>query len=168
MEWLGVVLLYLISGFMKKRQQNARRRKIESDPDWDPEKNSSYQEKDSSNKLDQLLSDLFEDNPKIPEIDPLSRALVQDANKVLLNSEDEKTIENNDLDENSVIKDQESIETLNTDINYSKLADRKEQHLGKKWSKRRNIRKDLFSSKSSIKRSIIIKEVLDKPIALRK
>ena len=49
MEWLGVVLLYLISGFMKKRQQNARRRKIESDPDWDPEKNSSYQEKDSSN-----------------------------------------------------------------------------------------------------------------------
>ena len=81
MEWLGIVLLYLLSGFMKKRQQNARRREIESDPDWDSENNSLYQEKEPSNKLDQLLNDLFEDNPKIPEIDPLSRVLVQDANK---------------------------------------------------------------------------------------
>ncbi|GIS55157.1 hypothetical protein Ct9H90mP29_21990 [bacterium] len=35
MEWLGVLLLYLISGFMKKRQQNKNRKIIESDPDWD-------------------------------------------------------------------------------------------------------------------------------------
>ena len=168
MEWLGVVLLYLFSGFMKKRQQNARRREIESDPDWDSENNSSYQEKESSNKLDQLLNDLFEDNPKITEIDPLSRALVQHANKASPNRDDEKTIEKNDLDENIVIKDQEDVETLNTDIYDSKLADRQEQHLGKKWRKRKNILKNLFSSKSSIKKSIIIKEVLDKPIALRK
>ena len=168
MEWLGVVLLYLLSGFIKKRQQNARRREIESDPDWDSENNPSHQEENSSNKLDQLLNDLFEDNPKIPEIDPLSRVLVQDANKASLNGDDEKTIEKNDLDENSVIKYQENIETLNTDTDHSKLADREEQHLGKKWRKRKNIRKNLFSSKSSIKKSIIIKEVLDKPIALRK
>ena len=45
MEWLGVVLLYLLSGFMKKRQQNARRREIESDPDWDSENNSSLSRK---------------------------------------------------------------------------------------------------------------------------
>ena len=45
MEWLGVVLLYLLSGFMKKRQQNARRRKIESDPDWDSENSFSFEEK---------------------------------------------------------------------------------------------------------------------------
>ena len=84
MEWLGVVLLYLLSGFMKKRQQNARRREIESDPDWDSENNSFYQEKEPSNKLGQILNDLFEDNPKIPEIDPLSRVLVQNANKAPL------------------------------------------------------------------------------------
>ena len=168
MEWLGVVLLYLLSGFMKKRQQNARRRKIESDPDWDSENNSFYQEKESSNKLEQLLTDLFEDNPKIPEIDPLSRAQVQDANKASFNKDDEKTIEKNDLDENIVIKDHEDIELLKTDIYHSELANRKEQHLGKKWRKRENIRKHLFSSKRSIKKSIIIKEVLDKPLALRK
>ena len=34
MEWLGVLLLYLISGFMKKRQHNKNRKFIESDPDW--------------------------------------------------------------------------------------------------------------------------------------
>ena len=168
MEWLGVVLLYLLSGFIKKRQQNARRREIESDPDWDSENTHSYQEKDSSNKLDQILNDLFEDNPKIPEIDPLSRVLVQDANKASFIGDDEKIIEKNDLDEDSVIKDQKNIEALNTDTYHSKLADRKEQHLGKKWRKRKNILKNLFSSKSSIKKSIIIKEVLDKPIALRK
>ena len=168
MEWLGVVLLYLLSGFMKKRQQNARRRKIESDPDWDSENNSFYQEKESSNKLEQLLTDLFEDNPKTPEIDPLSRARVQDANKASFNKDDEKTIKKNDLDENIVIKDHDNKETLRTDTYHSELADRKEQHLGKKWRKRRNIRKNLFSSKRSIKKSIIIKEVLDKPLALRK
>ena len=168
MEWLGVVLLYLLSGFMKKRQQNARRREIESDTDWDSENKLSYQEKESSNKLDQLLNDLFEDNPKTPEIDPLSRMLVQDVNKASSKMDDEKTIEKKDLDENIVIKDHENIETLNTDIYHSKLSDRKEQHLGKKWRKRKNIRKNLVSSKSSIKKSIIIKEVLDKPLALRK
>ena len=41
MEWLGVLLLYLISGFMKKRQQNSKRREIESDPEWDSEKTFS-------------------------------------------------------------------------------------------------------------------------------
>ena len=168
MEWLGVVLLYLLSGFMKKRQQNARRREIESDPDWDSENNSFYQEKESSNNLDQLLNGLFEDNPKTPEIDPSSRELVQDANNASFIRDDEKTIEKNDLDENIVIKDHDNKETLRTDTYHSELADRKEQHLGKKWRERRNIRKNLFSSKRSIKKSIIIKEVLDKPLALRK
>ena len=168
MEWLGVVLLYLLSGFMKKRQQNARRREIESDPNWGSKNNSSFQEKEPSNKLDQLLNDLFEDNPKLPEIEPISRELVQNANKSPLNGDDKKTAEKNDPDENIVINERDNIETLNKNIYHSELADRKEQHLGKKWRRRKNIRKNLFRSKRSIKKSIIIKEVLDKPIALRK
>ena len=168
MEWLGVVLLYLLSGFMKKRQQNARRREIELDPDWDSEDNSSYQEKEPSNKLDQFLNDLFEDNPKTPEIDPLSRVLVQNANQAPSIGDDKKTIEKNDLDEDIDFKENDKIDALNKDIYHSDLANRKEQHLGKKWRRRKNIRKNLFSSKRSIKKSIIIKEVLDKPIALRK
>ena len=168
MEWLGVVLLYLLSGFMKKRQQNARRREIESDPDWDSVNNSPYQEKEPSNKLEELLNDLFEDNPKTPEIDPLSRVLVKKVNKTPLNGGNKENIVKMDLDENIVVKKDENIKTSNKDVYHSELADRKEQHLGKKWRRRKNIRKILFSSKRSIKKSIIIKEVLDKPIALRK
>ena len=125
MEWLGVVLLYLLSGFMKKRQQNARRREIELNPDWDSENNSSYQEKEPSNKLDQLLNDLFEDNPKIPEIDPLSRVLVQNANQAPLIEDDKKTIEKNDLDVDIDFKENNNIDALNKDIYHSDLANRK-------------------------------------------
>ena len=32
MEWLGLILLYIISGYMKKRQQVNQRKKIEKDP----------------------------------------------------------------------------------------------------------------------------------------
>ena len=65
MEWLGVLLLYLISGFMKKRQQNKNREIIESDPSWDNEE--AFEKEDSSNNIEQLLNDLFEQNPKITQ-----------------------------------------------------------------------------------------------------
>ena len=65
MEWLGVLLLYLISGFMKKRQQNKNREMIESDPSWDNEE--AFEKEDSSNNIEQLLNDLFEQNPKITQ-----------------------------------------------------------------------------------------------------
>ena len=83
MEWLGVLLLYLVSGFMKKRQQNKNRKIIESDPDWD---NEDYLEpEEPSNNFEQLLNDLFEQNPKTP--DPSS------AVKDLLVSENENQVE---------------------------------------------------------------------------
>ena len=48
MEWLGVLLLYLVSGFFKKREQNKKRAEIESDPNWDQETDTvdgiSYEE----------------------------------------------------------------------------------------------------------------------------
>ena len=57
MEWLGVLLLYLISGFMKKRQQDKNRKIIESDPDWD---NEDYLEpKEPSNNFEQILNYLL-------------------------------------------------------------------------------------------------------------
>ena len=65
MEWLGVLLLYLISGFMKKRQQNKNRKIIESDPEWD---NEDYLEPEQpSNNFEQLLNDLFEQPPETPD-----------------------------------------------------------------------------------------------------
>ena len=150
MEWLGVVLLYLISGFMKKRQQNARRREIESDPDWDSGKQISENVKESSNPLDQLFDDLFEDNPKSPESNPLVSKIIKNVDYPIPDFEKNKVNE-------TVLNEDNQVE-----------SERDEQHFGRKWIKKFNIRKNLFKSKDSIKKSMIIKEVLDKPLTLRK
>ena len=160
MEWLGVLLLYLISGFIKKRQQNSKRREIESDPEWDSEKSFSENKEDSPNPLDQLLNDLFENNPKTPEPDPLIRKTVKSVNAKPLSKQEENEIEESIRDENK--------EVLEEKIYHSKITDREEQHFGKKWQKKANIRRNLFNSKQAIKKSIITKEVLDKPLAIRK
>ena len=169
MEWLGVLLLYLISGFMKKRQQNKNRKIIESDPDWD---NEDYLEPEQpSNNFEQLLNDLFEQNPKT--LDPSSTV------KDLLASENEnqaeeisetqpdqpiasEQIEEKDL---SLIDDQ--VEKFEDNIYHSKLAEREELHFGNKWLKQKNLKEELFNSKKLLRKSIIIKEILDKPLAMR-
>ena len=160
MEWLGVLLLYLISGFMKKRQQNLKRREIESNPEWDSEKISPENIEDSSNSLDQLLNDLFEDNPKTPEPTPLVRQEVQNVNAEPLSKQEEHKIDDSTLIENKEDFEEKTLQ--------SNLSERNEQHLGNKWQKKVNIRRNLFKSRQGIKKSIITKEVLDQPLALRK
>ena len=160
MEWLGVLLLYLISGFMKKRQQNLKRREIESDPEWDSEKISSENIEESPNSLDQLLNDLFEDNPKTPEPTPLVRQEVQNVNAEPLSKQEEHKIDDSALVENKEDFEEKTLQ--------SNLSERDEQHLGNKWQKKVNIRRNLFKSQQGIKKSIITKEVLDQPLALRK
>ena len=167
MEWLGVVLLYLISGFMKKRQQNARRREIESDPDWDSGKQISENVKESSNPLDQLFDDLFEDNPKSPESNPLVSKIIKNVDYSIPDFEKNKVNETV-LNEDNQVESERTDGSINENIYHSKLAERGEQHFGRKWIKKFNIRKNLFKSKDSIKKSMIIKEVLDKPLTLRK
>ena len=160
MEWLGVLLLYFISGFMKKRQQNLKRREIESDPEWDSEKSFSENIEKSSNSLDQLLNDLFESNPKTPGLDPLVSKVVKNVNVESSSQQEEQRVEDPLL-----VEDKEDFDEK---ISHSKLSERDEQHLGNKWKKRTNVRKNLFESRQGIKKSIIAKEVLDKPLALRK
>ena len=167
MEWLGVVLLYLISGFMKKRQQNARRREIESDSDWDSGKQISENVKESSNPLDQLFDDLFEDNPKSPESNPLVSKNIKNVDYPIPDFEKNKVNETV-LNEDNQVESERTDGSINENIYHSKLAERDEQHFGRKWIKKFNIRKNLFKSKDSIKKSMIIKEVLDKPLTLRK
>ena len=160
MEWLGVLLLYLISGFMKKRQQNIKRREIESDPEWDSEKISSENIKESPSSLDQLLNDLFEDNPKTPDPTPLIRQEVRNVNAEPSFKHEEHKIYDPSLVENKEDSEEKTLQ--------SNLSERDEQHLGNKWKKKANIRRNLFKSQQDIKKSIITKEVLDQPLALRK
>ena len=171
MEWLGILLLYLISGFMKKREQNQKRKDIESEPDWDLDDSNVFEKPESD--LGQLLNDLFEQNPKTPEASPLISDVINEESE---NLENENTGEFSDevLDDVLVDDEQgfseidEKVEDFEDRIYHSKLAERRELHLGNKWDKQTNLRLELFNSKKTLKRAIILKEILDKPLALRK
>jgi len=171
MEWLGILLLYLISGFMKKREQNQKRKEIESEPDWDLDDSNVFEKPESD--LGQLLNDLFEQNPKTPEASPLISDVINEESE---NLENENTGEFSDEvlddvlvdDEQGLSEIDEKVEDFEDRIYHSKLADRRELHLGNKWDKQTNLRLELFNSKKTLKRAIILKEILDKPLALRK
>jgi len=72
-----------------------------------------------------------------------------------------------DPDEIDLSEIDEQAESFEEKIYHSKLADRQEMHFGTKWLEKTNLRKELFNSKKALQKSIIIKEVLDKPLALR-
>ena len=171
MEWLGILLLYLISGFMKKREQNQKRKEIESEPDWDLDDSNVFEKPESD--LGQLLNDLFEQNPKTPEASPLISDVINEECEKL---ENENTGEFSDEiledvlvdDEQGLSEIDEKVEEFEDRIYHSKLAERRELHLGNKWDKQTNLRLELFNSKKTLKRAIILKEILDKPLALRK
>ena len=159
MEWLGLLLLYLISGYMKKRNQDAKRRDIESDPDWDIPQDSPAE--GPKPNLDQMLSDLFGQAFKgEPEVPP-----VQDSVEETVESESYSVLEHIDEHSSHI---EEQAEAFEENIYHSDLANRKELHLGKKWAEKNTLRSSLFNSNKSLKKAIILKEVLDKPLALRK
>ena len=170
MKWLGLLLLYFISTYIKKRQQNQKRQQIESDPEWDSEKDAPPQE--PGQNLDQLLNDLFDqadnlahESVPIPvqaedsELDQLETITEEVDNFV------EGIIDPDEIDLSEI---DEQVEAFEEKIYHSKLADKKELHFGKKWLKKTNLREELFNSKKALKKSIIVKEVLDKPLALRR
>ena len=169
MEWLGVLLLYLISGFMKKRQQNKNREIIESDPSWDNEE--AFEKEDSSNNIEQLLNDLFEQNPKITQSSSaVKEVLVEENNNQLeefLETKPEELLEEKIIDEDNLISLEDQTDNFEDNIYHSKLADRKELHFGNKWKDKINLKEELFNSRKSLRRSILIKEILDKPLAMR-
>ena len=159
MEWLGILFLYLISGYMKKRNQDAKRRDIESDPDWDMPQDSPAEGPQPN--LDSMLSDLFGQAFKgEPEVSP-----VQDSVEETVESEPYHVPEH--IEEHSSHIDEQS-KAFEENIYHSNLANRKELHIGKKWAKKKALRSDLFNSNKSLKKAIILKDVLDKPLALRK
>ena len=143
MEGLGVLLLYLISGFMKKRQQDKNRKIIESDPDWD---NKDYLEPEKpSNNFEQLLNDLFEENPKTPDPSPAVKDLLISENETELEGvpeiQLEKPIESEQIDDLDVNPIDGQVEQFEDNIYHSKLAEREELHFGNKWTKEIDLKK---------------------------
>tara|TARA_Y100000590_G_C15571204_1_gene958656 strand:- start:80 stop:592 length:513 start_codon:yes stop_codon:yes gene_type:complete len=169
MEWLGLLLLYVISGYMKKRQQAEKRKEIENEPDWD--KGSDFDNRGRSDNIEIFLNDLFESNPKIPDPAPLAKEIIENENNQFI--ADDSNIDgglvkkDEKYDDEDLTEIDEQVEQFEENIYHSKLSEKKEMQLGNKWSKKRNIRKELFGSKKSLRKSIIVKEILDKPLSIR-
>ena len=166
MEWLGVLLLYLISGFIKKREQIKKRKEIESDPAWENANNKDIG--NQKNNLNQLFNNFFNTEELFQEFtkdinDEESEVFEEETEKLISNANQEDLIT---ADNSPVVINKENT-SFEDNIYHSKLSEKDEQHLGNKWNKKVNLKSKLFSTRKSIRKSIIVKEILDKPIALR-
>ena len=154
MEGILIMLLYLVAGFFKNRRDRAKRDKIQSDPNWDDSKSSNDLNFNFENIFKEIAGDSIEKNQN--EIDqPIAPSEIANQKINFPKTETKK--------DNSV-----KIKKTN---NSKELDFSNNQNLGNQVRKREkktelNLKLSL-SNKSSIRRAIILKEVLDKPISLR-
>ena len=139
--WIFLAAFYLLSAFMKKRRQQV------SDSDTSSEKKSNIFQ-------NQFFQDMFQDMKEI-DVEPEELSLEEDSHL----EEDSYLEEDNSLEEEPIFKD------------LSKLSNEDGNKKNKPISKheiKKQIGVDFFKNPNDLKRGIIMKEILDKPRALRK
>ena len=152
MEGIFIMLLYLIAGFFKNRRDRAKRDKIQSDPNWNDSKSSNNF--NFENIFKEITGDSIEKNQN--EIDqPIAPSEIANQKSNSSKTEPKK--------DNSVkikkTKNGKELDFSNNQNLTNQVREReKKTELNLKLS---------LNNKSSIRRAIILKEVLDKPISLR-
>ena len=153
-EGIGLLLIYLVSGYLNKRKK---------------EQQSSVSEQEQE-KSKELVED--------KGIDELLLNLFSDKNSSSMIESD--LIEDGEFDDETFIKDQDKIEKskenppvedkkdFKEQVYHSKLANRKEQQLGNKWNKKEDLKRKFFKSPEMLKKAFILKEILDDPVGLKK
>jgi hypothetical protein len=169
MEWLFLLLFYALSVYLKNRKQKAAHKEIEDDPDWDPE------EKPETVKGVDLLEKFLTSQGLIEQEAVTKRkAFLLEQEAVSENSGPE---ENSKIDFELVSEEQvtpvpEDLESFNQDKIERREKDRRsidrDHKILKPRTRDHEKQKQIFDSPNSLKRGIIIKEILDKPLALRK
>ena len=147
-NWLFLMLLYAFFGWMKKRQRDKNREEIESQEGWNTGELVEFGE-------DILDSILGEDNDKEKEIEM-----------------DEVVLEKEKIELDNIIKEENDyiIEPISTQ-EKTENVDRTEIKLNDKQKYKRkniNILDRIIDPNNPIKTAIILKEIFDKPRALRK
>ena len=153
-EGIGLLLIYLVSGYLNKRKK---------------EQQSSISEQEQE-KSKELVED--------KGIDELLLNLFSDKNSSSMIESD--LIEDGEFDDETFIKDQDNIEKseqnppvedkkdFKDQVYHSKLAEREEQQLGNKWNKKEDLKRKFFKSPEMLKKAFILKEILDDPVGLKK
>ena len=149
-NWLFLMLLYVFFGWMKKRQRDKAREKIESQESWDTGDFVEFGE----GILDRILG---EDGKKKDEI---------------ISEQNVNEYEESDLDVEIIEEDKE-----NAEIPPAIIVEEKTENLKKEVSarydyriKRKNINvlNTLNDINNPAKTAIIFREILDKPRSLRR
>ena len=114
---------------------------------------------------------MFEQNPKTPGPSSTVKDLLSLENENQVEGISERQLDqpitSEQIEEEDLGLIDDQVEKFEDNIYHSQLAEREELHLGNKWLKEKNLKEDLFNSKKSLRKSIIIKEILDKPLAMR-
>lgn len=147
-NWLFLMLLYAFFGWMKKRQRDKNREEIESQEGWNTGELVEFGE----GILDSILG---EGNNKEKEVDIEQDALEKE--KIDLNN----TVEEKNDYELEPILTQEKIENVDSvEIKPTYKQKYKRQNI--------NILDRIIDQNNPIKTAIIVKEIFDKPKALRR
>ena len=154
-ESIGLLLIYLVSGYLNKRKKEQKSSDLE-------QRQESTEELVEDKRFDELLVNLFSDK-----------------NSSSTTTESD-IIEDGELSGETFIKDQDNIEKIEDkapiknkeafekQVYHSKLANRKEQQLGNKWNKKEDLKKKYFKSPEMLRKAFILKEILDDPVGLKK
>ena len=154
MEGIFIMLLYLIAGFFKNRRDRAKRDKIQSDSNWEDSKSSNDLNFNFENIFKEIAGDSIEKNKN-------------EINQPVAPSE----IANQKINSPKAGPNKDNSVNIKKTNNNKELDFSNNQNLTNQVRKRvkkteLNLKLSL-SDKSSIRRAIILKEVLDKPISLR-
>ena len=152
MEGIAVMILYLVIGFFKNRKDKMKRKKIKEDPDWDSEKKP---EPDVG--INNILNNIFDNSIEgYEEVINESKIIkVKEQKEKLSDNELENNLESN-FDKTNMRKDQKEVRQP---LQYKLKREEKE-------NKKSKIK--FIKDSGSMKRAVILKEVLDKPLGIRK
>ena len=152
MEGIAVMILYLVIGFFKNRKDKMKRKKIKEDPDWDSEKKP---EPDIG--INNILNNIFDNSIEGYEevINESELIKVKEEKKKLSKNELENNLESN-FNKTNLSKDQkEARQPFQNKLKKEKKGNRKSKI-------------KFLKDGESMKRAIILKEILDKPLGMRK
>jgi Tfp pilus assembly protein PilO len=157
--WLPIAALYLLSAFMKKRKQQAARRELEQEdsvPDSE-QKQTLFQAN--------FLQDLFGDMKNMAERSGL--VLEQEKDDIIIPEADESIEYEQELFDTDL--EQESIAPLETV--FKDISEEAPELLKIDWegiSVTHHHLSPMLRDRHHLKRAIVLKEILDKPRAMRR
>jgi len=154
--WLPIAALYLLSAFMKKRKQQDARRKLEQEdsvPDSE-QKQTLFQAN--------FLQDLFGDMKNMAERSGLVSE--QEKDDIIIPEADESIEYEQELFDKDL--EQESIEPLETV--FKDISDQSPKLLKIDWEGTHHYLSQILRDRHHLKRAIVLKEILDKPRAMRR